>query len=881
MQLPVTMANLASHKTFLSSSLKSFVRPNFGSALLRTTQSGCQRKWFHHPHSFHELREQLGLTSMTSKQEMDGATKHSIINSTFPVLLPEDPALFMPEAEFQAFIRNIVTESRNPNLDTLQDEIEIIDSIKDMSTDGTVSSSRLKRRATSEAEDDRKQKSAFMDGLRQHAAHSWTTEELEEDNKKLTENADVTNISTKNPLVDLFYDLSENIAGDKPRSLLENAWKEDSLMTLKIIFNARSIHLGKSDKMASYKAFGWLAESHPLTLLTNLKWLVRPVIQKKVPKLEAKGIENVEGRGEANDDDENFDMVDVEEKDTATSGPDKKHDVRYGVSHGYYKDVLNLLAFAANDILSPESDYKALLNQHPDKSTSGKRKREWDPAKAKELRKQRKKQQHERVQQKLNEDGFYRALHLTVARLFAAQLKEDAANLKSGKKSDMKKLSLAAKWAPSASEFHDQHTFVLSSIAEILFPTPAEICPDASNRELYLRYAREAYRKTIASPLRKALSVVERDIAAESKTPGRFAGNIQYERVPSLAMDRYTPLFLKKDYENFASYIENVTEGKAQMSGATLLPSTMIKKALEIASTNVNLTAYKKTFATVKVNAEAKITRQVIDGQWKTLVQRIRDSGTLNSSIAVCDVSGSMSSPKFADGTTPMDSAIGLSLLLAEISAPPWGGSFITFSEQPRVISIGGEQDTRGLVEKANLVLKSNWGMNTNLVAVFEDLILGMAVKQNLPQEDMVKQVFVFSDMQFDAADAVDDRSNRWTTSFERIKAKFAAEGYLVPKLIFWNLAGHRTDKPVTMDDTDTALVSGYSQGMLKVFLDGGGFEDTEDEMELEEEVEIEESEDEDGVKFVRVKRRKKMDPMTTVRKAVSHAAYGMLEVVD
>jgi hypothetical protein len=708
-------------------------------------------------------------------------------------------------------------------------------------------------RTTEELEEDDTH-SRTTEELEEDDTHSRTTEELEEDNKRLTENADVTNISAKNPLVNLFYDLSENIAGDKCESLLENAWKEDALMTLKIIFNARSIHLGKSDKMASYKAFGWLAEKHPLTLLKNLTWLVRPVIQKKVPKPDTKDPEKTEDK-KAKEEDEDFDMFDAEDKDTATSVLDKTHDVRYGVSHGYWKDVLNVLAFAANDVLSAKSDHKG---------------REWDPAKAKELRKQKKKQQHERVQQKLNEDGFYRALHLTVARLFAAQLKEDAANLKSGNKSSMKKLSLAAKWAPSASEFHDQNTFVLSSIAEILFPNPAEICPDASNRELYLRYAREAYRKTIASPLRKALSVVERDIAAESKISGHFAGEIQYEQVPSLAMDRYRSLFLKKDYEKFASYIENVTKGKARVSGATLPPSTLIKKALEMARANLYLR--KKTFASVKASAEAKITRQVIDGQWKALVQRIRNSGTLDSSIGVCDVSGSMSSPTFADGTAPIHSAIGLSLLLAEISAPPWAGSFITFSDIPSVVSLGGEQDTRGLVEKANLVRSSNWSMNTDFVAVFESLILPMALKHNLSQEDMVKQVFVFSDMQFDAAEDRNHRPNGWTTSFERIKANFAAEGYLMPKLIFWNLAGHRTDKPVTMDDANTALVSGYSQGMLKVFLEGGGFEDTE-----EKEVEV--TEDEDGVEVVSVKKR--MDPLTTVRKAVSHAAYGMLEVVD
>jgi hypothetical protein len=70
------------------------------------------------------------------------------------------------------------------------------------------------------------------------------------------------------------------------------------------------------------------------------------------------------------------------------------------------------------------------------------------------------------------------------------------------------------------------------------------------------------------------------------------------------------------------------------------------------------------------------------------------------------------------------------------------------------------------------------------------------------------------------------------------------------------------------------ALVSGYSQGMLKVFLDGGGFEE-----EGEEEVEEEEVVGEYGMTEIRVK--KKIDPMTLVTKAVSHNAYKMLEVVD
>jgi len=175
-------------------------------------------------------------------------------------------------------------------------------------------------------------------------------------------------------------------------------------------------------------------------------------------------------------------------------------------------------------------------------------------------------------------------------------------------------------------------------------------------------------------------------------------------------------------------------------------------------------------------------------------------------------------------------------------------------------------------------------------VAVFERLILPLAIEQKLKREDMVKQVFVFSDMQFDAAET---HGNRWTTSFERIKKKFEEAGYEMPKLIFWNLAGGRAGygqygyeaerdetapKPVTAEEAGVALVSGYSQGQMKMFLENGQFED-----EIEEEVVAEDvkEEDEDDVVDVRKTKKVKMDPLTIVKKAISHPAYSMLDVVD
>lgn len=744
----------------------------------------------------------------------------------------------MSEVEFQALIKRDITERGQPNLKELEKEIATID---DSVRSDSVSNS-LKRRASVEADNSRAQKAPFIAGLEKHRAHHRTADDLAADNKMLTEKLDVTNISSKSSVVDLFYDLGENTASDKLKTLLEAAWNTDAVLTLKIIFNSRSIHLGKSNRVASYKAFGWLAENHPLTLLANLQWLVRPVIMKKAPNkegayAETKDVEN-----------EDFDMIGLDETD-----PTKAHDIQYGLSHGYWKDLLNLVVFAANDQLKVDGDPASLLSQRVDNSKEGKRKRDWNQATSKESRLQRKMEQNERVQAKLKDDPFFRALHLTVARLFAQQLREDKALLDSGKKSDLKRLSLAAKWAPTFGEFHDKQTFILSSIGEILFPEPALYCPDATNRELYLRHIREHYRKQYASPLRKALRVVERDIAANTFE------NIKYERVPSLAMNRYTGLFMKKDLERFKGYIDDVAKGTAKISGAALLPSTLVSKAFCMVQGS----------SAVEAAAVGDIQGGVIDGQWNTLVQRVRDAGTLQSSIAVCDVSGSMSSPRFRDGSCPMDSAIGLSLLIAEVTAQPFGGGFISFSRSPTYLSLNRDQ---GLVDKVQYISNTEWGYNTNFVAVFEDVILPMAISNKLKQEDMVKQVFVFSDMQFDAAQQ--SSSDRWASSFERIRKKYAEAGYEVPRLIFWNLAERSRAKPTTMDDIDTALVSGYSQGMLRAFLESGAFVAEEEEF-VEEVVE-----GEDGMTEVK-KVKKKTDPLAVVKKAVEHKAYTMLEVVD
>lgn len=814
------------------------------------------------------------------------------LSTSCPVLIPEHEALTLPRAEFEVFIQRELEKKRAAAAEPKAEKGD------PMHVDKT-------------AGDAVDETNPFMAGLRLYEPGEEPSQPQTPEGMMRTENNDLAHAKT-HPLVDLMAELEDTVSISRLTVLLNEAWAEDPLITLKLIFNARSIHLGKSSRQTFYKCAGWLAANHPLTLVANLRWLTRPTIEKKQKKKEAE-----EGDAE--------DAVLVDMGKDSDDDP-ARFDVKHGVAHGYWKDLLNILVLAAagqltdpqdgdRDILRSENrgfsqgkrigKYSTLLRQEKRAQRKQAKTGEVNKTASPELpapqkqppndrRKQKRLARNEAANNAFNSDAIYRALHLTVARLFAEQLTTDLEALRAininvnakVKGNSNKIVSLCAKWAPTHDRFHDRHTFVLSSIAEIMYPRSLlkdSLSVDCS-REVYLRHARERYRRDV-SALRQHLDVVERKLTAGA------CSSIDYSKVPSIAMNNYSRLFYIKDEKRFVDYLTRVAEGSVKISGATLLPSTLVRQVsscVDHFSEDQNLAAQEGDI-TSGVHAAALIEQKkrqvmssVADGQWNTLVQRIKDSGTLSSSIAVCDVSGSMSSPTFKDRTCPMDSAIGLSLLVAEVTAPPFGGAFIDFSLTPHVQNVDLSQT---FTSKVRSLRSSYWGFDTNFVSVFEDCILPVAVRNAVAPEDMVKRVFVFSDMHFNDADPNCSDESAWQTSYTRIKAKFAEAGYEVPELIFWNLAGGRggdgpAPKPVTLEDVNTTVVSGYSQGMLKVFLDNGGFDDEDDDAAEEEEVVITKDADGDITETV-VKKKKVVDPLRTVKKAIGHKAYDMLEVYD
>jgi hypothetical protein len=122
--------------------------------------------------------------------------------------------------------------------------------------------------------------------------------------------------------------------------------------------------------------------------------------------------------------------------------------------------------------------------------------------------------------------------------------------------------------------------------------------------------------------------------------------------------------------------------------------------------------------------------------------------------------------------------------------------------------------------------------MDTNIEAVF-NMLLDTAKNQNTKPEDMPTRIYIFSDMEFnDCMVCGPTSNNRWgcnenllhsaneiETLMEGIAKKWAAAGYKIPSLVFWNLDCRNQNIPAIGDGF--SYVSGFSPVMIETILSG------------------------------------------------------------
>lgn len=313
--------------------------------------------------------------------------------------------------------------------------------------------------------------------------------------------------------------------------------------------------------------------------------------------------------------------------------------------------------------------------------------------------------------------------------------------------------------------------------------------PIAIKLRSFMGVSPKTYRKNLVN----LTSVVENQMCAKEWD------QIEFSKVPSLAAARYNRAFHKNATEKYNEYLQSLISGDSKINVGAVYPYDIVK-SLGRGNDGVSIE------------------------QWNSLPNYME--GSTEMILPMVDVSGSMNSVA-SGSTTCLDVAVSLGLYISERNEGPFKDAFLTFSGSPRLEVLNGD-----LNDRYRQLMRSEWGMNTNLEAAFK-LVLDQAVKHNVSQDQMPDKILILSDMEFDQATLNrrevfgwgEDEIPTWNlTAQQMIEKMYEDAGYKVPKIVYWNLQSRNGSVPVGFDKSGAALISGFSPAIMKSILGAEDF---------------------------------------------------------
>ena len=342
--------------------------------------------------------------------------------------------------------------------------------------------------------------------------------------------------------------------------------------------------------------------------------------------------------------------------------------------------------------------------------------------------------------------------------LIRRQLEADLVSLEKGEG-----VSLLAKWLPSVNASNEETVRSARRIAR------------------FLGMDERTYRKTLVR-LRERIRILENNLRQRNYT-------FDYSKQPSKAMFKYRKAFFRNDGERYREFLEKVSRGEAGLHADTLMPYELVEPYLDY-------------FGSMRSISEEE--KQALNATWASLPR----FGSGENALAVIDTSGSM---YMGGKPLPASVALSLGLYFAEHNTGAFRNHFIEFSGRPQLIEIKGDT----FADRLCYISSFNEVANTNLEAVFK-LILKAAVRHRVPQEELPSALYIISDMEFDSCVADADE-----TVFQNARSTFAAHGYQLPKVIFWNVQSRNLQQPVTWNEQGVALVSGCTPRLFSMVTSG------------------------------------------------------------
>jgi hypothetical protein len=276
------------------------------------------------------------------------------------------------------------------------------------------------------------------------------------------------------------------------------------------------------------------------------------------------------------------------------------------------------------------------------------------------------------------------------------------------------------------------------------------------------------YRKTLSS-LRNKLNIVEKNLSNKTYE------NIDFQCIPTKAMIKYSNAYNKRMPDLYKEYKNRVKNKEVKINTECLFAYEIIRNLLRDKNSDYEL----------------------YDLMWNNQKDVLK--GCNSNVLVMADTSGSM----LSHNGIPYFTSIGMAIYTASRNSGIFKNHFITFSNRPCLCEIKGKT-IKEKVKNIPFIVS-----NTNIDLAFE-LILNTAIENNIKQEELPSHLLIISDMEFDQGVYTKNGTN-----FEGWKQEFLSAGYILPKIIFWNVAGSTRGIPVTKFDNDVAMVSGFATNIL------------------------------------------------------------------
>jgi len=371
---------------------------------------------------------------------------------------------------------------------------------------------------------------------------------------------------------------------------------------------------------------------------------------------------------------------------------------------------------------------------------------------------------------------------------------------------------LAGKWAPREGKETDKKCGLAKKLAKRL-----------SDKKKVQEQLKD-YRKLIAS-LNEKIKTPE-VLMCKSGHDKEAWSKLEIFHFASKAFNKYKKALLDVDKKGNRKNPNDIYREKVR--NKVLAEFEKIKEDPSKSRLNVGkLQPYEIVQEILNGNIHTDEDKNMVNSIWKKYVSDFKEElmGSFVPGVSLVDVSGSM------NNVMPM--AISLGLLTAELMEGPFKDKVLLFTDNAEWFDLSVADN---LYDKTKLLASAAWGGSTSFSSAIDN-ILTVGVENKVPQGDMPKALYVYSDMMFNQADntyagyyssyamnhtkSINKYTGKWADNHDCLKEAYNKAGYEMPLIVYWNLRGDTGSTVCKSDSPNTMCMSGFSAALLKAFFAG------------------------------------------------------------